>query len=1211
MSLPGLNPYTNGASEIASPILTNLPSATRSLERRYADPAVTALPPNVLTPLQTFETQRVARGGSPLTARQYAAVAKSLSTGKPAHEQPNKSLGAAFLSDLAATVSSLPKLPAMVLNEIKSLPDLPALLPDALDASNPIQALGNVANLPGIRMIPGSFIAGRFGDAEHGGGGGFEELAQHPLFTALDVLPVAHQAAKLTPVARAYTEQVAALNKTRVAEAVANTGDAATALLEKTPRPIQTVLTRKLVEGEVVPNRLGSTLVSLGDAFGATNLGRAVNSTFRERGSARLAGRYDADLQRAMVPGAKMPTHFGARDITAETGAVRGAVDMAREIDVLANGDPARKALLQEAWENPRLPDGTPTASELVPGLTDKERALMARGRESQADLARMTEGEFTGSFRNEVYTLKQAQRLHRLDAKVSTLRALRAGRESIDPLLAPIRDIARTQPVAARALVHLDNGNYTAALNDLRALNKRGKYEVAIPDELIEQVDGFRTMARKAKIPQGKITAQAVTRAQQALDKSIARIVPARFSAGIEAETSARLSARAREVYAHNPDVEHLSGLAAEGIFSQVPDLMPEVRTIQKEVRESWQALRDEGFDPIFYHRTSPSAADRLTLPRVTDKPVTPGFAKARAWDATPYNKDLGVALTDQAMQLLTKRGSDAFVDELAAGWGKTRDTLEAEFLPRAQVIADSRGIPLRAALDSLIDARYTPFSPGDFLPWRQKPGAALQATTDTMIPRAMAENVKRMFEPPLPKLTAAFDPVMRVFRTSVLPLAPRWHFNNTLGGLVMVMAEDPRALLKAPEVFRAFREKSRALKAGDEFSDVLPRGGPPPGAGTLPKELTVKSPLPERLGGTFDWLGGQTRRRLYDQARASRLASGAKSLVEKSYSANQLVDDFYRSMIYLNANERALSKLGMTAHEAEAAGAAAVRKSFMAWDEMTPMERSVMRSVIPFYGFSSFILKRVMQYPWDHPLRAQVMSTLARTEQQDSLTGLPERFRDMFFLGDPTSNAPTKALSLAFNPFGDTASMLTWQGFLGQLNPVITGTLESLGVDILRGGPMLYPDLTYDPETGRMVARGKGNLLTNIATSVAPQAQALMAFVGQNAEFNELLARDPDAAGRQLRSLIGLPTITRDIDTGEEIIKAEMARFEAQDLARRDALRTGNLDAARRFPALRAYLDQIEALRASGQLADYTPGAAPNPGILGALGGAVLQRG
>ena len=118
-----------------------------------------------------------------------------------------------FLSDLRGIVGSIPRLlnPMTWLREAAAIPSIPSHVSQALDAGkNIVEA---VASAPGVRMLPGSFLASNVTHPV--------ELLRHPLFTALDVLPVAGEVAKVSPVF------AAAQDAARVADANATAAAAA------------------------------------------------------------------------------------------------------------------------------------------------------------------------------------------------------------------------------------------------------------------------------------------------------------------------------------------------------------------------------------------------------------------------------------------------------------------------------------------------------------------------------------------------------------------------------------------------------------------------------------------------------------------------------------------------------------------------------------------------------------------------------------------------------------------------------------------------------------------------------------------------------------------------------------------------------------------------------------------------------------------------
>jgi hypothetical protein len=78
---------------------------------------------------------------------------------------------------------------------------------------------------------------------------------------------------------------------------------------------------------------------------------------------------------------------------------------------------------------------------------------------------------------------------------------------------------------------------------------------------------------------------------------------------------------------------------------------------------------------------------------------------------------------------------------------------------------------------------------------------------------------------------------------------------------------------------------------------------------------------------------------------------------------------------------------------------------------------------------------------------------------------------------------------------------------------------------------------------------------------------------------------------------SNLGIPVLYKNINVGDQLIKAEMARYEDEQTARKKALSTGDLSILDDFPGLKAYGEQLRVLgqTAEGQqaLAQLRPAA------------------
>lgn len=1316
-----------------APVVPNLLDAQRAFTNKYTTgslnpgtqtsvlSALNQLPlpraatlQNTVTPLAQFDLNRVNRGLSPLTARQSALALRTLATQQPATQPRRQGLLGATLSDLRSLVGAIPKLPLLAYHELKALPTAPGLAADALSSSsNPLTAIGNLASVPGLRMIPGSFVANQLlGDREHGSMGP-QGLLAHPLFTALDLLPGAEAAAGTTKVAKLAREGVEAENLARVAQAEALTpGAPGNATLLREPNALRTVLTKKIGEdGALVPGKLGKVTTPLADTLFSTRPGRAFQGAFLERDIPQIESRYTSQIRQyadGHMPIDTLPTRLGTKSVANEVELLGRARNITRLADE-AGLDEARLEGLYNLADHPVLADGTYTTPETMPGLTDVERTILRETRDFHRARAALTEGDLTGTINingtPEVFDLTTARKLAKKQAATATItedvavrRALddpstlgttpeeirdsilrahddirarvdqgsltakrgellmrgyqaaldeagwewrgpngealdklssdaewanstlqKVERPSTEQLIASLRPYARRYPTIPRLIDHLQNGRWSAARRDLDAFMETRAGQTAL-DALPFDADGLKSeLSRQISMDRARAkfshaTNRALEKVTKAQARAESRAVPARFSTAVESVADEKITGRVKELYAHDPDLDKMVDLAARRIYDPITELGgDEIRVLQREARQSWQAMRDAGLDPIFVSRVSPAERANLPYLRVSDHPLTPKAAKARTFDAAPFQRNLTVAVTKDALDLLQRRGTEAFLNEIPARYGRTRADLTNELLPRAQARFDANPrIDLQQHLTNLINERWAPWAETQVEFGRKSlsPALPVSGSDDILIPRVQAENITRLFRPPLPQLTAALDPIMHVFRTSVLPLAPRWHLYNATGGAVIAGVEDASAFRYLPDImrdmYRGARESveqggTRMEGARAAIRKYEPEGAPPSGFGTLPQEarawdrtINANSPLRDRLAAAHNTALGGTFRKLYDDARADRLSKitdKASRFIEGSYGANQLIDDMYRAMIGTSAERRSLAR-GASREVAEAESVAAIRRAFQSWDRMTPIERSVMRSVVPFYGWAAHILRYAFKYPMDHPLRVAVVGSLARAELTDAATGLPDYLRDMVLMGDPRANGTVRALDVGpFNPFRDLPSYFTVSGFLGQLNPILTGVLESVGVNVQQGGPNLYPELQYDPETGRLAANPSGNLASNILGNILPQTELLTALAGRNESFNATLQRDPEAAGRMLMSNLGIPVLFRNVNVGEQLIRSELARAEDQDTAKKKALATGNLAILKDFPGLAAYGEQIRALQESGQLDQYRP--------------------
>lgn len=1289
---------------MADPIYTNYPETLKALQNKYQEygPQLAQLPTPIVRSLATFDLQRVQRGQNPLSQRETLQVLQTALTGQAFTPEPEPSIGQTVrnilnpfagrrnpvISDLATIGSSIPRIPLAVAREMNRVKDLPEILNAATTkADNPLEAIGNLAMSPGLRFIPGSFVAGNLlggteydaqGKALSEGSPG--ELVRHPLFTGLDVLPYAEGLAKLSPAVKAQAADIAALK------------EAGTPVYDIPKlKPIRTALTRQVDElGRVVPNRLGERTIPIAEGIGRTKLGQLGQEAFGRkfgRTPAAIKAKYDVDAAERMNPAsirngpeyqdALTQWNREARSLDQEFSDIppERIRDLTRRMQLDDLGDVSGRDLeyvnrvknlvdrsRQFGFETDLLGEATVAGSpEVYPRGVANRITRSQRFVEHATDVSKYRSAEASVSADDTWRDLSaplydtaiskkrrltaveaRAYNLHRqgynVDPIIEGIGKARIGRMSEDDVARVIADVRRDRPTVgtvisgaadtaedmamivqrlkslskadpqvAKLSQAIRSERWTDAaqhLRDIRARTRNVLDDVSIDsDALKEAIKRKRretNFMRRTEKTYGAERIGELEAYRQHLERTN---VPARFRRLTEEATRDKVKefipslAESRTVVGPGGevmdlppaiatgDIDEALKLADEGNFSLIHGLDQDTfRQFETEARNSWMEMKAEGLDPVFIHRVTPAQAVQLGYPRILDHELTPSQVKEAITNFEPRVDDATVALEHQGMEWLIKRGSEAFIEEIATRYGVPERVLQEQYLPAARAAAEiNPSLDVRAYMQELMKKEWTPYTPKDFITWKNP--RIKQFGDDLWVPKPLRKNLERMHIPPSGRLTQAIDPVMRVFRTSLLPLSPRWHIYNILGGGVVTGARTGvGAIPLIGEAWKMAREGS------------LPEGVMH-GYGMVPRDVLqwqATASTADKVGAAFHYLGGSRMRDWWDSAQGAR--EGFNKFVQKSYDFNGFFDDFYRSISYLYGKTKA-ERLGLSEEAARTEGIMLTRKVMQNWDEITPLERTVMRYVFPFYGWMNHIMRYVMSYPYDHPYRTAILSQFARNELEDMGTGLPQNFMNMLFVGEPDENGKIKAINTAgMNPFSDVANYFTLAGFTGNVNPVIGAVLQSLGVDTGRGAPTLYPNLTYDPETGRMVAKND-SLVMNFAQAVVPQSRVLFAASGMSSEWKELLRRNPDAAGRMLASQLGVPVLAREVPIYEEMFKNELARSDAQNTEVRDALKQGR--DINGYPALDAFMAQIRALQAQGQLADYTP-QQQTPGFL-----------
>lgn len=1133
-------------------------AAAAALQTKYRNlgPVLQQLPPDIANALINYDAGRVARGGLPLNDAETTSVVQTALTGAPATPAPRRSilnLPGNAIHDIGDIVRSIPRLPSALVHEVTQIPHIGDSIAQASAAgANPIAAL---AQAPGIRLIPGAYTVGQIASGAHG----LRELVTHPVLTALDLIPAANEAAKLTAVGRIAGEEAAAVGRTA--------------------QPLRSFLTRRVGEDGALEARAVPAL--LGDARDNTRLGQAFDARFGGRVRSTMRAVDEAQQHLGAV-------NEGSVTAANETEATARAASSIMERHPLVTADEG-----PGLWRRARLGD--------YDGMTAPQLAFLndfrdVQGRLQAAKVGDGLVGEVSVDGSREVYDRSEYERYQGLAAHPTTIRRKAFMRSEVENPTLPVeayvqairdagdtrlfgkdagemtvdqRSIARSKGIRSRADAVGEARAAQHALGTLgfnvdelnRAITSFKNGDAGALADAADRFLADRPIADPKQLASNeaatarfsdrysKFDEKAATRAAQRADRYLTRTPPARFKPLVEDQV--------RQLTEQSMQASGLDVLDAA-----------EQKLIVADATATWRQLKARGIDPTFVHQVPVNRLGQALRPGVSEVAPAISSLKTRAINGAPAIQDLGISLSHEANELLRRPASE----QLAARIGDMHGINQAELIQRVRPAADrilarTGLVDDAGAMQQAINRGWTKFDTVQGYNWGS-PILKRFADEQVWVPNSVAKALRdiRGTESPL----AIFDPITKTFRTSVVGLSVRTHLNNAIGGAIMATGEGGFGVWK-------HAQQAWDLMRNPELAD--PALGRQLGqANRLFADLDA-DPVSARALGIGEYLKGRTLGRLWDESMVGKLGIGRKlgDIAQRSMEMNGKVDNLFRAMTYLRGKELGLGK-GLTEEASIGAGLELARKAMMDWSGMTPFERSIMKSVIPFYGFTRHILGYAMRYPIDHPLRASIIGKLGEAEAADHADELGTRWLGSLFLGGPDSQGRVNTLNVdAINPFRDVAHMLTLHGFLGSTNPVIATALQQVGV---RGGQAeLYPTLRYDPETGRLAASA-GNPIVGLLENTIPQSQIVTGLLGLNSQLRDRLRYDPPSALRSIASSAGIPLVWRNINLRAEQFKAELAREKAQADVQKRAITSGDWTRAATYPGLDRVHAALQAL-------------------------------
>lgn len=535
-------------------------------------------------------------------------------------------------------------------------------------------------------------------------------------------------------------------------------------------------------------------------------------------------------------------------------------------------------------------------------------------------------------------------------------------------------------------------------------------------------------------------------------------------------------------------------------------------------DIERTWTDLVTAGFEPVFLHNVPTWRGGAVTRGKViATQEFKPGqFKEKHLADMSPEYSDVAVGLSAGASEYVNKAATERFINDHIIPRGLTYDEAIQAAMPAIERLATKKGLSLVQAKDQVLNSMFAKVDNPEAFGFSSVRAQANMAGRTLYFDKATFDAAKKLTAPRTPKTKVGevSTKVNSIFKASLFTLSPR-HFADELFGNTFLLATTGSLDTFKPSTIRRAIEMSKT----DSLPDELSRG-----VDIVPTDELYNVSM------------GKTAGRMFKAVRADSVQR-----------ANEFVNKVQKSMSFIG-EEGKLLRQGYSPELARDLAIRHANDALVDFDSMLPIERTIIRQVFPFYSWTRFIATFLAKYPADHPYRAAFFSRIAAQESDDEATGLPRYFRNLMLLGSPDENGNVRAVDLrVMNPLRDSGNLMSWAGFASSLSPLVEVPLSAMGVDTLAGTPEMFPELTFNPESGRLEARR-----TNLASKAGvmellgqfiPPAQTIDHFITVTDRLKRLKATDPVGYRRQLFSALGVPFVPYQ----ESISKAQSRQQKA----------------------------------------------------------------
>jgi hypothetical protein len=373
-------------------------------------------------------------------------------------------------------------------------------------------------------------------------------------------------------------------------------------------------------------------------------------------------------------------------------------------------------------------------------------------------------------------------------------------------------------------------------------------------------------------------------------------------------------------------------------------------------------------------------------------------------------------------------------------------------------------------------------------------------RTSANLMVPDEVDNLLRRYASRTESPVLESIGKVTKPWRFLMLIASPRWLVNNFVGNVVLAATTggvglDLAVWKQAWQEARGKTTKIDGVKFNQKFTET------PRAAGhSFISDMGKDTLIPTSMAAA---------------RRTAGVRGAASQVVHSIVRSNEVVDEFARTAVAIKAVKNGTHNIDDALTMAH--------RSMVDFGDLSPFERQVARSVIPFYAWQKGILKLVLRIGYENPKVYALISALTQMQEdmvRDQMqipegTPVPRGYLGTAKLGPMTFQ--TRGLS----PFADALSLTTPEGIMSSVAPLVEAGIRD-GLNAPSSG---YADsYTYD-EIGRAVPDvGMGTELADSFKGI-PQATLVSNLTGKS--ITGAPTQGPVVGAARFA---GIPVVTQD---------------------------------------------------------------------------------